>query len=72
MLFGVIYSGTVGMFPKAIFVVGAGIVALALTVMLCVRNPVRPRERRRGEMERRGRSRVSKDLRGGAIAYDAC
>ncbi|KIM39801.1 hypothetical protein M413DRAFT_19586 [Hebeloma cylindrosporum] len=74
MLFGVIYSGTVATFPKAIFVVGAGIMVLSLTVMLCVRNPVRPRPnlRRGREENERGRSRVSKDLRGGAIGYDAC
>jgi len=72
MLFGLIYSETVAVFPKAIFVVGAGIIGFALTIMLCVRNPVPAKRdlRRRqedGEMER-GRSRVSKDLRGGAIA----
>jgi hypothetical protein len=72
MLFGLIYSETVAAFPKAMFVVGAGIVVFVLTTMLCVRNPVpaqrKLRRRRDGEMER-GRSRVSKDLRGGAIGY---
>ena len=73
MLFGLVYSETVAAFPKAIFVVGAGMMVFALTVMLCVRNPVpgrRSLRRRRDEQVERGRSRVSKDLRGGAIGYD--
>ncbi|KDR76286.1 hypothetical protein GALMADRAFT_156377 [Galerina marginata CBS 339.88] len=84
MLFGLIYSSTVAHFPKTIFVVGAGIMVFALAMMLCVRNPVRmPRslssssspganaggKRRRRDGQERGRSRVSKDLRGGAVAY---
>ncbi|KAF9485211.1 MFS general substrate transporter [Pholiota conissans] len=81
LLFGLIYSGTVGTFPKAVFVVAAGIMVFALTMMMFVRNPVhmpsssrspgkQRRRRENGDVER-GRSRVSKDLRGGAIRYGA-
>ncbi|KAF8968180.1 hypothetical protein BDZ97DRAFT_1916391 [Flammula alnicola] len=79
MLFGLIYSGTVANFPKAIFVTAAGLMVFALSITMCVRNPVHVlppvrgpgkgvRRRRDGDVER-GRSRVSKDLRGGAIGY---
>lgn len=83
LLFGLIYSGTVAKFPKAIFVVAAGIMVFALVMLLCVRNPVRVvkeatlesgkvlkkgTKKRTGNVER-GRSRVSKDLRGGAVGY---
>ncbi|KJA22926.1 hypothetical protein HYPSUDRAFT_138336 [Hypholoma sublateritium FD-334 SS-4] len=77
LLFGLIYSGTVATFPKTIFVVAAGLMVFSLSMMLCVRNPVRllpsargaaRRRRENGDAER-GRSRVSKDLRGGAISY---
>ncbi|KAF9565265.1 MFS general substrate transporter [Agrocybe pediades] len=85
MLFGMIYGGTVAKFPKAIFVVGAGIMVFALVMLLCVRNPVRVTKeellaehgnkskkgssrRANGDVER-GRSRISKDLRGGAVGY---
>ncbi len=74
---GLIYSGTVATFPKAIFVVAAGIMAFSFAMLLCVRNPVRvlpaarrgTRKRRENGDAERGRSRVSKDLRGGAIGY---
>ncbi|KAH9481397.1 putative membrane protein C14C4.07 [Psilocybe cubensis] len=80
MLFGLIYSGTAASFPKAIFVVGACIVGFAGLMMLCVRNPVKGMKRRRrilmlgddAEEAERGRSRVSKDLRGGAVRYSSC
>ena|SRR6266508_1866661 len=83
MLFGIIYSGTVAQFPKAIFVTGSVMCMLALVTVSFVKNPVAkvpllskfskskpPTQRRRdiAELER-GRSRVSKDLRGGAIPY---
>ena len=76
MIFGLVYSETVAKFPKAVFTVAAALLVLALTMVLCVRNPVRPvyLERSKGKKIRqgrdieRGRSRVSKDLRGGAIA----
>ena len=78
MIFGLVYSETVAQFPKAIFAVAAALVVFSLTVVLCVKNPVRPsypdsgrtngkRYRRQGRDIERGRSRVSKDLRGGAI-----
>lgn len=81
MLFGIIYSGTVVKFPKAIFVTSATMCLFALVAFSCVRNPVikvgflkgkTPIKRRRddSEMPSRGRSRVSKDLRGGAIPYN--
>ncbi|PPQ64605.1 hypothetical protein CVT26_002003 [Gymnopilus dilepis] len=79
MLFGLIYSGTVAQFPKAIFVTAAGILVCALAIVMCVRNPVRVvsmtraiqggKRRRRDTDGERGRSRVSKDLRGGAVPY---
>jgi len=69
MIFGLIYSETVSMFPKSIFTVAGGLLACALMMMLCVRNPGRPKgkKNRRGRDIERGRSRVSKDLRGGAV-----
>jgi len=73
MIFGLIYSGTLAKFPKAIFTMAAGITVCALATVLCVRNPVRPgrplkgKRRREGQDIERGRSRASKDLRGGAI-----
>ena len=73
MIFGLVYSETVAMFPKAIFAVAAAILLSALMMVLCVRNPVRPgqpkgKKTRQGRDVERGRSRASKDLRGGAIA----
>ena len=81
MLFGMIYGGTVAKFPKAIFVISAVLCLFALVMFSWVRNPVlkvgffkskAPIKRRRdnSEMPERGRSRVSKDLRGGAILYN--
>jgi hypothetical protein len=79
MIFGLIYSETVAKFPKAVFAVAAALLVFALTVVLCVKNPVLPayhnsersptgkKNRRQGRDVERGRSRVSKDLRGGAI-----
>lgn len=79
MIFGLVYSETVAKFSKAIFGVAAALLVFALTMVLCVRNPVRPavvysgrmmmngKKNRQGRDIERGRSRVSKDLRGGAI-----
>lgn len=77
MIFGLVYSETVAKFPKAVFAVAAALLVSALTMVLCVRNPVRPaypasgrsngKKNRQGRDIERGRSRVSKDLRGGAI-----
>ena len=83
MIFGLVYSETVAKFPKAVFAVAGALLVFALTVVLCVKNPVRPaypsgrlttggkkkntNNRRQGRDIERGRSRVSKDLRGGAI-----
>jgi hypothetical protein len=76
LLFGLIYSGTVATFPKAVFVAAMGILFVALLATILVRNPVAdvkgksPARRRLGrrrdteEEEERGRSRASKDLRG--------
>lgn len=79
MLFGLVYSNTVARFPKAIFFVAAAILIYALVMVLLVRNPVRPSKkgkrviwthsRRRDVQVERGRSRVSKDLRGGGAGY---
>ncbi|KAJ7101611.1 major facilitator superfamily domain-containing protein [Mycena crocata] len=75
MLFGLIYSGTVATFPKAVFVTAMGILSAALVATLLVRSPLAEvkdkasMRRRRAvppeDEEERGRSRVSKDLRGG-------
>lgn len=78
MIFGLVYSETVAKFPKAVFAVAAALLVFSLTVVLCVKNPVGPPAypgRTNGKKNRRqawddverGRSRVSKDLRGGAI-----
>jgi len=75
VIFGLVYSGTVAKFPKAIFTLAAGFLMCVLMIILCVRNPVRPahpgqskrRKNREGRDVERGRSRVNKDLRGGAI-----
>ena len=75
MIFGLAYSETVGKFPKAVFAVAGALLVCALTMVLCVMNPVRPaypvrsngKKNRQGRDIERGRSRVSKDLRGGAI-----
>ncbi|KAJ7475891.1 major facilitator superfamily domain-containing protein [Mycena latifolia] len=74
LLFGLVYSGTVAAFPKAVFVTAIGILFASLTAILLVRSPLSEirgkaavRRRRRMstlEEEQRGRSRVSKDLRG--------
>ncbi|KAI0346310.1 MFS general substrate transporter [Trametopsis cervina] len=67
LIFGMIYSSTVATFPKAIFVMAAGILLTAL-VLLCLLRPdvsLRVKQQRRSredeELER-GRSRISKDL----------
>ncbi|KAG2131332.1 major facilitator superfamily-domain-containing protein [Suillus clintonianus] len=90
MLFGVIYSSTVGSFPKAIFATASGLVLLSIAftilvrpdVSLSIRKPkvaakgktaTRPygaKPKRRYQEQIRGRSRVSKDLRGGAARAD--
>lgn len=73
MVFGLIYSKTAAVFPKTIFAVAASLSACALTMVFCVRNPVRS-GRSKGKKNRqerdieRGRSKASKDLRGGAVS----
>ncbi|KAF8806993.1 hypothetical protein BYT27DRAFT_7190702 [Phlegmacium glaucopus] len=73
MIYGLVYSGTVAKFPKAIFAISVFFLVCASAMVLCVRNPARPGWRSKGKKNRegrdveRGRSRVSKDLRGGAI-----
>jgi hypothetical protein len=81
MIFGLVYSETVAKFPKAIFAVTAALLVFLLTMLLCVRNPVRPayytgrsrskKGKKNGSRDdvdvERGRSRVRKNLRGGAI-----
>lgn len=75
MLFGLIYSETVAAFPKAIFVAAAGILVTSLTLMMLVRGPKTPSMKGKGKAKRnakepqRGRSRIRKDLRGGATGY---
>jgi len=75
LLFGLIYSGTVATFPKAVFVTAMGILFVALFATMFVRSPLADAKgkspvrrqvahRDAEEEEERGRSRVSKDLRG--------
>ncbi|KAG7089531.1 hypothetical protein E1B28_011205 [Marasmius oreades] len=79
LVFGLVYSETVAQFPKTIFVVACSILVASLCSATLLRNPVRgePDVKGKGngqgrkrqskhEEERRGRSRVSKDLFGGA------
>ncbi|KZS92595.1 hypothetical protein SISNIDRAFT_122114 [Sistotremastrum niveocremeum HHB9708] len=64
LLFGLIFSETVAMFPRAIFAMAAVLLVISVSLMNFVR-PSRRLEamiREREELER-GRSRVSKDLR---------
>ncbi|KAF8896306.1 major facilitator superfamily-domain-containing protein [Infundibulicybe gibba] len=83
MLFGLIYSGTVAQFPKAIFTTAAGILFCALILVLLVRSPTTRRPTKiagkgkkkirswdSGSEVERGRSRVSKDLRRGYMASE--
>ncbi|KAJ6619792.1 major facilitator superfamily domain-containing protein [Mycena sp. CBHHK59/15] len=74
LLFGLVYSGTVATFPKAVFVTAIAILFASLAAIMLVRSPLsevkgknaarRRRQLRELEEEQRGRSRVSKDLRG--------
>ncbi|KAG6909060.1 hypothetical protein DXG01_002213 [Tephrocybe rancida] len=69
MLFGLVYSETVAVFPKAVFVTAGGLLLCALLLALLVRGPVvqRGKGKKKAVQSERGRSRVSKDLRGGAV-----
>lgn len=80
MLFGLIYSGTVAAFPKAIFVTAGGILVCSLMLVMLVRGPTMPRTgsvngkgkgkgKKKATGGERGRSRASKDLRGGVTGY---
>lgn len=75
MLFGLVYSGTVAAFPKTVFVTAAGLLVCSLALVMLVRGPRIPIARKGNKGKRpvrdgeRGRSRVSKDLRGGATSY---
>lgn len=76
MLFGLIYSGTVAQFPKAIFTVAVGILFVALACLFIVQNPIERNKVGKGKKRRipvgeeeRGRSRVSKDLFGGSSSH---
>ncbi|KAJ6576516.1 major facilitator superfamily domain-containing protein [Mycena vulgaris] len=81
LLFGLVYSETVAAFPKTVFVVAIGILFASLTAMMLVRSPLSEvkgksgvRRRRRInslEEEQRGRSRISKDLRGYGSTIDS-
>ncbi|KIK63023.1 hypothetical protein GYMLUDRAFT_57781 [Collybiopsis luxurians FD-317 M1] len=79
LLFGLVYGNTVAYLPKAIFVVGSGILAVCLLCAFLIRNPVGGHlESRKGKGARRtsdgreskrGRSRASKDLFGHGASY---
>ncbi|EKM57891.1 uncharacterized protein PHACADRAFT_251794 [Phanerochaete carnosa HHB-10118-sp] len=67
LIFGVVYSATVAVFPKAIFATAAAITVVALALLCLLRPDVALRARQRQRMNRhdeteRGRSRVRKDL----------
>ncbi|THG99751.1 hypothetical protein EW026_g2668 [Hermanssonia centrifuga] len=67
LLFGIVFSSTVGTFPKAIFATAAGITVTALALLCLLRPDVSLRlkqqqQRTRQEQLERGRSRISKDL----------
>jgi len=63
MLFGSIYSLTVAVFPKAIFVVATAVLTVSLLLLALVQ-PTRPlRKRDVEDFPPRGRSRRAKDLR---------
>ncbi len=69
MIFGLIYSGTVATYPKAVFNTAAGILILAIVAIFLVQPPLsasKGKKARRDSAEievERGRSRVPKDLR---------
>jgi len=79
ILFGLVYSETVAKYPKAVFILAAGILfGVFVLVMLIEKPSMAPgidrvkKGKGKGRLRRyidveRGRSRVSKDLRGGAI-----
>lgn len=75
IVFGVIYSDTVASFPKAIFAMAGVLVIVAIVLTLFVRPDVSlsiRKKKKPGAVSRhraeetRGRSRASKDLRGGS------
>jgi len=79
ILFGLVYSETVAKYPKAVFILAAGILFVVFVLLMLIEKPSvvpgvdrvkkgkgKGRVRRYIDVER-GRSRVSKDLRGGAI-----
>ncbi|KAI6107973.1 hypothetical protein F5141DRAFT_90895 [Pisolithus sp. B1] len=86
MLFGLVYGTTVASFPRAIFVVAAGLILLSIILTFFIQPPGRVAKRRKTTTaqapahltskkarrwcaeENRGRSRISKDLRGGAAS----
>ncbi|KAF9496754.1 hypothetical protein BDN71DRAFT_1445680 [Pleurotus eryngii] len=69
LIFGLMYSGTVATFPKAVFNTAAGILILAILAIFLVQPPLgasKGKKTRRDSAEieaERGRSRVPKDLR---------
>ncbi|KXN84734.1 hypothetical protein AN958_12161 [Leucoagaricus sp. SymC.cos] len=60
MMFGLVYSSTVAVVPKAIFMVAVGTLSVSLVLMLLVRNPVQSnragKKRKQREEPERGRS----------------
>ncbi|KAK0469666.1 major facilitator superfamily domain-containing protein [Desarmillaria tabescens] len=73
MIFGLIYSGTVATYPKAIFTIAGGMQVFSLMAVMLVKNPVDLFKGKKSmrwvrdsnEEVERGRSRASKDLFGG-------
>ncbi|THH32789.1 hypothetical protein EUX98_g1421 [Antrodiella citrinella] len=72
VLFGVVYSTTVARYPKAIFALSAGIISVALTLVLFIRPNAASKPHKKQQLVRapydpqedieRGRPRVSKDI----------
>jgi hypothetical protein len=74
MLFGTVYSLTVGFYPKAMFLLAASLLVVSIALLLLIRPPrvdvpieIRVDTRVEVEVERaaRGRSRKSKDISSG-------
>ncbi|KAK0204888.1 major facilitator superfamily domain-containing protein [Desarmillaria ectypa] len=73
MIFGLIYSGTVATYSKAIFMTAGGMLVVSLMAVMLVKNPVDLFKGKKSmrwvrdsnEEVERGRSRASKDLFGG-------
>ena len=75
LLFGIVYTNTVASYPKTIFILATGLLFVSIVLLYLIRPDAgdikgkRKRIRALAE-DRRGRSRVSKDLRIGTSSDD--